>query len=330
MRFSIIVPIYKVADYLDDCVQSVKNQTYTDWELILVDDGSPDACPQMCDGYAKEDARIRVIHKPNGGLSDARNAGLDRAKGEYVLLLDGDDFYNRSDMFEMLSANIDKSSADVILFGCTDWNMKTGEMRISRSGYNLPLINEGQNRTDILHYLFSQKKLPGGATISAVSRHLIEEYRIRFHCGIQSEDHDFVLNVFVHCKKVFAMDEPFYTYRLQREGSITHSGSIKMIQGITYTVKKWFPIFLQEPNEILRLDFLNYLAFIYTTGFVVSGRMKPAMRKQAIAEMKSTRYILQYGYWKKTKVIRACSALLGPTLFSVLAVKYFALTHPIF
>lgn len=108
MRFSIIVPIYKVADYLDDCVQSVKNQTYTDWELILVDDGSPDACPQMCDGYAKEDARIRVVHKPNGGLSNARNAGLDRAKGEYVLLLDGDDFYNRSDMFEMLSANIDK------------------------------------------------------------------------------------------------------------------------------------------------------------------------------------------------------------------------------
>lgn len=87
--------------------------------------------------------------------------------------------------------------------------MKTGEMRISRSGYNLSLINEGQNRTDILHYLFSQKKLPGGATISAVSRHLIEEHKIRFHCGIQSEDHDFVLNVFVHCKKVFAMDEPF-------------------------------------------------------------------------------------------------------------------------
>lgn len=113
----------------------------------------------------------------------------------------GDDFYNRSDMFEMLSANIDKSSADVILFGCTDWNMKTGEMRISRSGYNLSLINEGQNRTDILHYLFSQKKLPGGATISAVSRHLIEEHKIRFHCGIQSEDHDFVLNVFEALQK---------------------------------------------------------------------------------------------------------------------------------
>lgn len=330
MRFSVIVPIYKVADYLDDCVQSVKNQTYTDWELILVDDGSPDACPQMCDGYAKEDARIRVIHKENGGASEARNAGIEQAKGEYVLLLDGDDFYNRSDMFEMLSANIDKSGADVILFGCTDWNMKTGEKRISRSDYDLHLLNQVADREQSLHYLLSQKKIPGGPTIFTVQRALLDEYGIRFHCGIQSEDHEYVLMIFSHCKQIFAMDEPFYTYRLSRDGSVTQMNDIKAVQGITYTVKKWFPIFLQEPNEILRQDFLNYLAFIYTTGFVVSGRMKPAMRKQAIAEMKSTRYILQYGYWKKTKVIRACSALLGPTLFSVLAVKYFALTHPIF
>ena len=330
MRFSIIVPIYKVADYLDDCVQSVKNQTYTDWELILVDDGSPDACPQMCDGYAKEDARIRVIHKPNGGLSDARNAGLDRAKGEYVLLLDGDDFYNRSDMFEMLSANIDKSNADVILFGCTDWNMKTGEKRISRSDYDLHLLNRVADREQSLHYLLSQKKIPGGSTVFTVRRALLAEYEIRFHCGIQSEDHDYVLAVFRHCRRLYAMDDPFYTYRLGRDGSITQTNDVKMVYGVTYTVNKWFPVFSQEQSEILHRDFLNYLAFIYTTGFVAAGRMAPAMRKQAIAEMKSARYILQYGYWKKTKLIRTCSALLGPTLFSVLAVKYFALTHPNF
>lgn len=327
MRFSIIVPIYKVADYLDDCVQSVKNQTYTDWELILVDDGSPDACPQMCDGYAKEDARIRVVHKPNGGLSNARNAGLDRAKGEYVLLLDGDDFYNRSDMFEMLSANIDKSSADVILFGCTDWNMKTGEMRISRSGYNLPLINEGQNRTDILHYLFSQKKLPGGATISAVSRHLIEEHSIRFHCGIQSEDHDFVLNVFVHCKKVFAMDEPFYTYRLQREGSITHSGSIKMIQGIDYTLNKWVPILSCESNDQLRKDYLNYLAFIYSTGIVITGRLHGKDRKESLELMRKHRSILKYGYWRDLRIVRLASSAFGLPLFTILGHIYYDRTH---
>ncbi len=327
MRFSVIVPIYNVADYLDACVQSVKEQTYTDWELILVDDGSPDTCPQMCDEYAKEDARIRVIHKPNGGLSDARNAGLDRAKGEYVLLLDGDDFYNRSDMFEMISANIDKSGADVILFGCTDWNMKTGEKRISRSGYDLSLINEGQNRAGILHYLFSKKKLPGGATISAVSRNLINEYNIRFHCGIQAEDHDFVLNVFVHCKKVFAMDEPFYTYRLQREGSITHSGSIKMIHGIDYTLNKWVPILSDESDDQLRKDYLNYLAFIYSTGFVISGRLCGKERKDSLDIMRKHRTILRYGYWRDLRIVRLASSVFGLPLFTILGRIYYDKTH---
>lgn len=244
-----------------------------------------------------------------------------------MLLLDGDDFYNRSDMFEMLSANIDKSSADVILFGCTDWNMKTGEMRISRSGYNLSLINEGQNRTDILHYLFSQKKLPGGATISAVSRHLIEEHKIRFHCGIQSEDHDFVLNVFVHCKKVFAMDEPFYTYRLQREGSITHSGSIKMIQGIDYTLNKWVPILSCESNDQLRKDYLNYLAFIYSTGFVITGRLHGKDRKESLELMRKHRSILKYGYWRDLRIVRLASSAFGLPLFTILGRIYYDRTH---
>ena len=78
---SVIVPIYKVQDYLDECIESIIHQTYSNIEVILVDDGSPDRCPQMCDEWAKRDSRIRVVHKKNGGLSSARNAGLDVAKG---------------------------------------------------------------------------------------------------------------------------------------------------------------------------------------------------------------------------------------------------------
>ena len=81
---SVIVPVYKVEQYLDECVQSIINQTYKNLEIILVDDGSPDRCPEMCDEYARQDSRIKVIHKPNGGVSSARNAGLDIARGEYV------------------------------------------------------------------------------------------------------------------------------------------------------------------------------------------------------------------------------------------------------
>lgn len=89
---SVIVPIYKVQDYLDECIESIINQTYSNLEVILVDDGSPDRCPQMCDEWAKRDSRIRVVHKKNGGLSSARNAGIDVAKGDYISFVDSDDF----------------------------------------------------------------------------------------------------------------------------------------------------------------------------------------------------------------------------------------------
>ena len=89
---SVIVPVYKVEPYLERCVRSILCQTYQNLEIILVDDGSPDRCGEMCDAFAKEDARIRVLHKENGGLSDARNAGLDAMRGELVGFVDGDDW----------------------------------------------------------------------------------------------------------------------------------------------------------------------------------------------------------------------------------------------
>ncbi|MBQ4562237.1 MAG: glycosyltransferase [Clostridia bacterium] len=100
---SIIVPIYKVEDYLEDCVNSILNQTYTNIEVILVNDGSPDRCPELCDMYAAKDPRVCVIHKPNGGLSSARNAGLDHCKGEYIGFVDSDDRISETMYEEMVA-----------------------------------------------------------------------------------------------------------------------------------------------------------------------------------------------------------------------------------
>ena len=91
--FSIIIPVYKVEKYLNDCVNSVLQQTFKNFEIILVDDGSPDNCPAICDDISKNNENVKVIHKQNGGLSSARNAGLNEANGEYVIFLDSDDFY---------------------------------------------------------------------------------------------------------------------------------------------------------------------------------------------------------------------------------------------
>lgn len=105
---SIIIPIYKVEQYLDECVTSIINQTYKDLEIILVDDGSPDSCPQMCDEWAKKDARIKVVHKKNGGLSSARNAGLKVATGEYIGFVDSNDYVDGSmyeDLMQVMNQN---------------------------------------------------------------------------------------------------------------------------------------------------------------------------------------------------------------------------------
>ena len=109
---SVIIPVYKVEDYLTACVESVLAQTYQTFEIILVDDGSPDNCPQMCDEFAARDSRIRVIHKPNGGLSSARNAGIDGAKGEYLAFLDSDDLWTPL-FLERLYRAIGETGADL-------------------------------------------------------------------------------------------------------------------------------------------------------------------------------------------------------------------------
>ena len=132
---SVIIPIYKVERYLNECVSSVVNQTYKNLEIILVDDGSPDGCPQMCDEWAKRDSRIRVIHKENGGLSDARNAGMDIATGEYVAFVDSDD-YIAPTMYETLVRGFSFSES-VGIVSCQICSLKDGQIKQFNTKWNV-------------------------------------------------------------------------------------------------------------------------------------------------------------------------------------------------
>lgn len=120
MKFSIIIPCYKVEKYLRQCVDSVLVQTFEDYEVIIVDDGSPDGCPAICDEYAIKDNRVKVIHKENGGLSDARNAGLDVAHGEYVMFLDSDDWWDDKDALRKVAGCFEKNECRCMYH----WNEK--------------------------------------------------------------------------------------------------------------------------------------------------------------------------------------------------------------
>lgn len=115
-KVSVIIPIYKVEKYLSRCIESVVNQTLEDIEIVLVDDGSPDSCPEICDNYAKKDSRIKVIHKKNEGLGYARNSGMSIATGEYIAFLDSDDYISR-DMYEKVYSELKRTSADCCVTG---------------------------------------------------------------------------------------------------------------------------------------------------------------------------------------------------------------------
>ena len=113
-QISVIVPVYKVEPYLDRCVKSVLNQTFSDFELILVDDGSPDECPRLCDEWATKDNRIQVIHKENGGLSDARNVGFEASTGEWITFVDSDDWLDAT-MYEIMLKHAANCAAQAVI-----------------------------------------------------------------------------------------------------------------------------------------------------------------------------------------------------------------------
>ena len=137
IRFSITVPIYKVESFLDKCISSVLAQTYPGWELILVNDGSPDGCPAICEKYAQKDSRIKVVNKENGGLVSARKAGAEAASGDYIVCLDGDDWLHEKALEKIHSALKEHGMADLVCFGFFTGNEDSSFPSVwkNRTGY---------------------------------------------------------------------------------------------------------------------------------------------------------------------------------------------------
>lgn len=253
--FSIIVPVYKVEAYLKKCVNSIWRQTFKDYELILVDDGSPDDCPLICDELASEDDRIKVIHKNNGGLSSARNAGLDVATGGYVLFIDSDDYWCDNTFLESLYARQLEFKEDIILFGCKIIK-ENGDEEVTRSIYNLGILNLHDKATT-LDCLFNSGNMPGSAWIFSVNRNLIEVNNLRFKVGVTAEDFEWIVSTIVLSNAVGAIDGVHYAY-VRRGGSITTQVKFSAIQGAINAFEKYYElgVFFAALNKFLSRVYL--------------------------------------------------------------------------
>lgn len=213
-KVSVIVPVYNVEAYLNRCIDSILNQTFWDFELILVDDGSTDKSGAICDAYKKMDERVRVIHKRNAGVSAARNTGIDAANGQYIMFVDSDDYIDA----EMLTALILRMDNGVDLVACSiKMIMKTKEQ-------NFTLPNNVYNSKKLLE-MYGLEKVPQiclcGPWCKLYRNQLIKNENIKFDGALfLGEDTHFNLQYLLHCRNIVTMNDIYYFYMRENEESL--------------------------------------------------------------------------------------------------------------
>lgn len=259
MRFSVIVPVYKVEDYIRQCVDSILMQDFTDYEAILVDDGSPDNCGKICDEYAAHYPQIVAVHKRNGGLSDARNYGMQRARGEYIIFLDGDDWIAAGCLREfdqVIGADHPDVLETTLIEAFDEWQ-----------------DFKDRNFDDYLQTRFtadravnwccniSQNAWPAQKKICA--RTFIRANHLEFLKGRVHEDVDWTAKVMYAAVSYKGCAFPWYYHRMGREGSITNRITLKNIIDTIEIAAIHYQIYIGKRDDVHRKVFYRMMKSVY-------------------------------------------------------------------
>ena len=307
---SIIIPIYKVENYLRECVDSVLSQTYRDIEVILVDDGSPDGCPVICDEYAQSDNRVKVIHKKNGGLSDARNEGLKMASGDYVMFLDSDDYYAHNDFLEKVAEASDGGKKDAVFFKRTVFYEDSDRPNGTYPPYNLEWNK--LEASEILFNLAKNDMLDASACMKATKRSIMQGDSLYFKKGMYCEDIEWFSRYILYINSIALINYPDYYYR-KREGSITATLKEKNIRDLFFTIQEHsFKIRESAIDEDRKRAILSYHSYQY---YIILGLtnniLRGKSRSELYSELKAYKWLTNYSISRKTKISATLLKTLG-------------------
>ena len=258
IKFSVIVPIYKVEKYLNKCIESILNQSYKNFELILVDDGSPDNCPQICDNFAKEDKRIVVIHKKNEGLVAARNTGLKYANGDYICYVDGDDWINENLLECACNKAINKYNPDMVIYNA----VKVFEDKIEDipKGLEEGIYYKKELQKKVYPYMMydNRKDFCTGLIFPVawnkiykselIKNHYCKDTRIRM-----GEDNAFVFECIYYSNSIFFCDDKLYYYNQLNSGSMTNSYDDKRFENNKILID-YIESNLKDKSDILNIQ----------------------------------------------------------------------------
>ena len=308
---SFIIPVYNVEPYLDECAGSILSQAGGQCEIILVDDGSTDRSGGICDRYGAEYDFVTVLHKPNGGLSSARNAGLALARGRYIAFIDSDDRVAEGSVDRLLTW-IRASEADICFLDA---------VKFFRDGSRQPLgdridpaMIQGRSRDVVFAHLASRPKYPGSACTKIYRAQYLSRNHLRFPDGRRhGEDLSFVRDCLLAAETFDALPEPYYEYRQNRAGSITDRISAGSFFDLALFVRETAEKTStgKKPKDGVCGCALSFAAYEYSILLWQYGRLAREERAEAEKFLEEYRRVLRYGRTRRLLMVRAARKILG-------------------
>lgn len=282
---SVIIPVYNVEEYLRECIDSVLNQTFYDFEVILVNDGSTDSSGEICDEYVEKDERVTVIHQKNGGLSVARNTGLSEANGKYVYFLDSDDYISGNALKTLLDI-AENDDSDIVFFDAVSF-ADTEDFTVSQNYIrkNKYLTDNGYN---VFTSLTQAKEFHSAVPLLFIGRDFLIESGIKFVPGILYEDMVFTYQLFYKAKTVSQCSRALYHRRYRKDSIMTSAKSKKHFDGCiaVYSHNAEFTKKLNENDTSAAYEFVSRCAF---NTFNVYEKLGKADKKSCKTELKTAK-----------------------------------------
>lgn len=328
IHLSFILPVYNVEDYLNECVYSICSQITKEYqniiEVILVDDGSTDKSGEYCDTYAESNSYISVLHKKNGGLASARNAGLEVASGKYISFIDSDDRI-AANSIESLMRWIITADADLCFLKAT--KCYPNGIREDMGENIQQLYVKNICKKSVVQYLSTRPKFPASACCKLYRKKFLDKYNLQFpKDNRRSEDLGFAYDCITLASRFDVLEVPFYEYRQKRKGSITSSFSEKgywdLSKFIVESVKKATIGRTQNPKNDIQKYALSFVAYEYIQLLSGHCNLKGKAKKRSKEFLKKYRWVLDYSQADRIKKIKIVCKLFGIDVTSELLNLY--------
>jgi glycosyltransferase involved in cell wall biosynthesis len=292
MKVSFVIPVYNVERYLEQCVDSILNQSYKDIEVILVDDGSTDKSPVICDFYAEKDNRVRVLHKPNGGQSDARNRGVAMVTGDYVIFVDSDDYWMGEDALQRIMDVVRKNEdCDFIGFNCSYYYPESNTYK-KWITYSEDIVKPVDHDSAVVS-LVASGTFPMSPCLKIISSRSLNKMNLCFRTGTLAEDIPWFIDLLEGSQKCLFLNDYIYAYRQNVFGSVTWSNServysnlLKIIKDELITIDK--RTFTKESKDAL----YSFLAYEYCILLSILSSLPNSSARRK--ELRQYRWLLNY------------------------------------